>query len=758
MRTQRRTRDRERSTARTAPGTPVAAAALAAALLLLGGAAPATAADPTAAPGAAATAPASPAAAPTAAGQPPAGATQSERLAAELRRNPVYISADLPRQVPRSLAPEFAAVAGRTGVPTYVLVLPDADRTLLAQVHDRLGVDGLYVLVEKYGGITVSAFGTDLPAEAAARIVNHEVPYDAGPLARLTAFADKVVQDRSRVEAEADETSRNHDDYPSRTYISSTDRENQNLLLGLAAVLVPGLLLALGLRFARRRDTPAPARPGRVPLAKSAAKPQFEKGAGRQGVGRKAKGAAGPRPRPASPSAGSWRPGVLAVTLAAALASLLGVVLAAPAVFPQTIDDPDLTVTRADLDARATEAAAALTAGGVYQDPSAPDPLTAEQLAAVRQRIADLAAKTPVHLLFTPSGTDDESAGNGQLLLAQVRRLTGRDGVYVQVDPVNGYLRLAEYAPAGTDVESRFRRADLDYPDRSTASDGLRIPERLNTALDEIAAARPTGERGDDADDYPLPELRSNKLPPLFSDDFAPGVLLGAMLLGILLLLAWGAVAAARAVVRSRRHRAVNPVPAQRAAGPHRTAARPTARQLRVWAGEDTRALAARLAAVDQDAPGRARAWDCLDAAELLLGGDGGRAADPSDLAAATALARAGFDALRGRPDRQLCRTNPLHGAAAGGKVPSWFDSVDLSPRTARLCAECHHDFQNGGAVRTAADRTARRAEAEKRLLHLPDADGGAPVPWDRSGQVLPAALEGLDALILRARESASVQ
>ena len=76
---------------------------------------------------------------------------QSARLAAALRTDPVYVSDQLPREVPRSSEPAFAALAKRTGVPTYVLVLPDqsaAQDALLGTVHDRLGRDGLYVLVD----------------------------------------------------------------------------------------------------------------------------------------------------------------------------------------------------------------------------------------------------------------------------------------------------------------------------------------------------------------------------------------------------------------------------------------------------------------------------------------------------------------------------------------------------------------------------------------------------------------------------------
>ncbi|MFE1318126.1 hypothetical protein [Kitasatospora phosalacinea] len=775
MRTQERTADRRRPTARTAPGTALAAAALAG-LVLLGTAAPASAADPSAAPSASAsTGTSTPAPASTPApGQLPAEAPQSERLAAELRKDPVYISADLPRVVPRSLAPGFAAAAKRTGVPTYVLVLPDADRTTLAQVHDRLGADGLYVLVGDLGNITVSAFGVDLPAESAARVVNHQVPYDAGPLVQFDAFVDKVLQDADQVDAELAEIYRDHDHETPRAYISSTDRQNQNLLLGLAVVVLPGLLLALGLRLSRRRGgdrTPAPA-PSRtvllgkqpaVTLTKDAEKPKTG-----PKTGPKPKAPAVKRPQPGRPgqsgrSAGAapapLRVGVLVATLLATVAAAIGVVLAAPAVFPQTIDDPDLSVTRADLEARITEAAAALTADGIYQDASAPNPLTTEQLAAVRQRIAELSAKTPVHLLFTSSDGDDESEGDSDTLLAQVRLRTGRDGVYVQVDPVNGYLGLVEFGPVATDVERQFSRADLRYPDRSADSDDLKLPERLNTVLDEVAAAQPTGRTGNSAEGSDLPELRSNKLPPLFSSDFGPGLFLGALLLGVLVLLGWAAIAAAQAVLRARRAAADAPPSATPpVTGPRRLAARPTVRQLRSWAAEDAGDLAVRLATVDQDAPGRARAWDCLDAAELLLGEDGGRTADPSDLAAAVALARAGTDALTGRPAPLLCRTNPLHGAADGGKAPFWFASVDLGPKSARVCPDCRGAFRSSGADRTAADLAARRAEADERLLRVPDPDGRGSTVWHEAGQVLPAALDGLDALILRARESASVQ
>ncbi|WP_033259366.1 MULTISPECIES: hypothetical protein [Kitasatospora] len=775
MRIQERARTRARTQGRVrgragGRGRSAAATALAA-LLLLGTAAPQAAADPSPA----ASAP-SAAGAPAAQGQLPDTATQAERLAAALRQDPVYVSVDLPRETPRSLAPRFAEIARRIGVPTYVLVLPDADASLLAQVHDRLGASGLYVLVERYG-VTATGFGVDLPVDDAARVARHTVPYDAGRLAQFEAFAEKLALGADQLAAQVRQIYADGDHEVPERYISATDRQNQNLLIGLAVVLVPGLLLVLGLFLARRR---ADLRPAPAAVSDAPRRPvRLDK---KPGVKPGAKSGAKAGKAPASASAPGWRYGVLAVTLVATVAAVAGVLLAAPQVFAQRVDGPDLRVTPADLAARSEEAAAALTAGGVYQDAAAPTVLSPAQLAAVKQRTAELAASTPVFLLFTGSDSDDESTGDGSRLLAQVRQRTGLDGVYVQVDPVAGYFELVEFRTAATDVETRFRRAELRYPERENGSGDLRIPERLNRVLDTVAAARPTGREGDTGAGSTLPELHDNALPPLFKADLVPGTLLGALLLGILTLVGWACSAAVRA---GRVRRAVAAAVAATAGtdaadaasgvsgpgGARRASAHPTVRQLRAWATEDVRALATRLAAAGPDEPGRARAWDCLDAAGLLLGEDGeGGAhgtrgargargdADPADLAAAVVLAQAGQAVLGGRSEQLLCRANPLHGPATGGRVPSWFAELGLGPKAARICPHCRESFRAGGADRPTADRTARRFAADQRLLRVPDPDGRTSSAWHEAGQVLPAALDGIDALVLRARESASVQ
>ncbi|MFF3391895.1 hypothetical protein ACFYW1_13320 [Streptomyces sp. NPDC002669] len=732
-----------------------------AALVLLGGAGTAVAAGPGTAPSATT--------APTTTADD--GATQSERLAEELRKDPVYVSADRPRRLPRSLAPKIAALAERTGVPTYVLALPTGDAALLALVHDRLGEDGLYVLISDNSTITASAFGVDVPADEARRIALYGTPYGAGPLAAFESFVDAIASGHDRAAAEADELhDRYHEHDKPELYIGSTDRQNQNLLLGLAVVVLPGLVLALGIRLSYRRPgRPLPAGSGKTGNGedgnekagskKAVGNPKppsvaLDKGPARRsdtGPGKRSGGApAEPKARARTGRSAARRRGVLPVTLVATVAAVFAVVLSAPTLFPQTVDSPYLAVTRADLDARVTEVAAGLAAGPVYQDPSTADALTGADLPALRKRIAELAPKGPVHVLVTPSDSDDESGGNDGLLLALVHQRTGQNGVYVLVDPVSGRISLDTF---GTDQDASYRFGRLPYEVRypEYRRDGdLRVMPRLDRTLDAVADARPREGYDPVARDTELPPLHDNRLPGLFSSDFGPGIGLGVLLLGSLLLIVWLGIVIVRAVLEHRRTRAAAPSAPQHAVS-RPAAALPSVRQLRAWAAADVRELTGQLAAAGQDAPGRARAWDCLDAAGLLAE-TGDEAAGAGDLAAVVVLSRAGLDALRGHPHPSLCRLNPLHGGATGGKVPGGLAGPGAGPGPVRLCPACRD------ALRATPGPASRRHEATERLLRLPGAGGHDRIAWDEAGQVLPAALEGVEALVLRARESASVQ
>ncbi|MFB7916054.1 hypothetical protein [Streptomyces sp. NPDC056061] len=744
------------------------AGAALAALMLLGGAGTAVADGPGTTPTPTATATATA----TAASKAADGASRPERLAEELRKNPVYVSADRPRRLPRSLAPDIAALAARTGVPTYVLALPAGDDTLLALVHDRLGKTGLYVLISEYSSIHAAAFGVDVPVEEAGRVALYGTPYGAGPLAAFESFVDAIASGHDRAAAEADKLyERYRKDGKPEEYISSTDRQNQNLLLGLAVVVIPGLVLALGTWFALHRSRPAGKadlkrvagpRNRSVSLDKSASK-NSDKGAGKTPGKGSDTGSGKAAVRPQAPPRARFaarRRGVLPVTVVATAAAVVAVVQLAPSVFPQTVDGPYLRITEGDLDARVEEVAAGLAAGPIYQDLSTAEMLNGADLPVIHRRLAELEPEGPVYVLVTTSNTDDESGGDQDILLARVHQRTGRNGVYVLIDPVSGRIAMNTF---GTDHDTvgRFMRlpSSVIYPEYRRDGD-MQVVPRLDKALDAVAEAEPSKGYDPAIRETELPPLHDNRLPSLFTSDFGPGVALGTLLLCVLLPVIWLVLALIRLLLRSRRTAAVEPSPPQHV-GPRHAAALPSVRQLRAWAAADVRELTGRLAATAQDTPGRTRAWDCLDAAELLAGaGDGhpDRAAGAGDLAAVAVLARAGLAALRGQLHPTVCRLNPLHGEATGGRVPGWLVDRGIGPGSARLCPACRDAVRSSGVSRGTADAAARERVVSERLLSLPGADGRTRIAWNEAGQVLPGAREGLEALILRARESAGVQ
>jgi hypothetical protein len=672
-------------------------------------------------------------------------ATQAERLAAELRRTPVYVSPDRPREYPRSLAPEIARIAHRTGVPTYVLALPAGDRTLLARVHDRLGKDGLYVLIGGYGSIDAAAFGVAAPADEAARAALYATPTGAGPLDSFRTFADTVALGPAKAEARAAELDRQYQAHGRPdAYIDSVDRQNQNLLLGMGVVLIPGLVLALGLYLSRPRGPDARVSPGKKPTVSLGKKQSVS-------LGKKSTGGAGKKKAAAK---APRRRGVLPATAAATVAALLAVVFAAPTVFPETVDGPDLHVTRADLDTRVGEATAALADSPVYQSSWAPDVLTGADRTAILHRMTALKQTGPVYLVITPSTSDDEVGGDAELLLARIHRGTGHDGVYVLLDPADGRIELATFG-TGRDAASRFMAlpTSVRYPDYRRDGD-LQVRPRLERTLDAVAASRPDSGYDKETPETALPPLHDNRLPSLYTSDFGPGLFLGFLGLGVLLLVLWPLIALARRLVRRARSGAAAPgLAAGLAAGvpePWHQSAEPTARQLRNWAVTDVRALTDRLADTPQDAPDRARAWDCLDAATLLTGGERPHEdAEPGTLVAVVLLAGAGIAALDGHTGTVLCRLNPLHGGATGGRIPAKHADRAHLPRSAKLCLACL----------TALSGPQAASARTQRLLRLPATAGrGARTDWHQAGPILPAAADGVTALISRARESASVQ
>ncbi|MFW6694386.1 hypothetical protein [Streptomyces sp. MAR4 CNX-425] len=656
---------------------------------------------------------------------------QAAYLAAQLREDPVYVTDQAPREIPRSAAPEFAAVAKRTGVPTYVVLLPERgafDERLLGAVHDRLRRDGLYVLLDSSGiGVTAVPFGVDVPASAAATVALYELPYDAGPVLTFQRFVEALTDDDPAGRAEAARQKYGGDadsgprEEPDKLHITRTDRENQSFLTGIALAGVPLLTLTLTVYVLRIRTR---ARQDRA--ARAGGKPA------------------------AAPFAGVGGRGLLAACAAAAVLAG-GIALGAAARYDDTTSDPGPLPTRADMTARLDRVAAGLAEHPVYLDPESPAQIDAAELKELRGRIGAL--DVPVYVVSVPMAPEDESGGQADTFLKTLAETSGKDGVYVLADPRSGYVDAADLG-VGLDIELYLLPEEIGYPPRE--NDDLRLGERVGALLDELAGARRGG--GDGAGTVPSPldppdPVSEDALPSVFAADFVPGLVVGALGSAV----AFGVVAGSVGILRRARAAVAAAGAVAGAAGPEGGAAPgyeappdPSEAYLRRTAHAELAALAREFDAADPDGAVRTRVWDCLDAAQLLVDAqeDGRIDADapPEALAAAIALARAGRATLA-RPDaappRGLCTLNPLHGPAHARS------RTRLAPgapaRTVPLCAACR-------AAASAGPDTARA-----RRLTLPSPRGKARIPYDEAPGALAAAGEGIPRLIREAQESAGV-
>ena len=150
----------------------------------------------------------------------PAGAVEwseppsrADHLAAQLRRDPVYVTDHAPRALPPDTAARIKAAVARLGVPAYVAVTPlvgvgnpNPNEPLVPLLHDRLRRDGLYLVVSPrgLGGGEVRQFGggRSIPVEDAWRAAEAELPSDATAPERVERFVDIALSGRARERAE----------------------------------------------------------------------------------------------------------------------------------------------------------------------------------------------------------------------------------------------------------------------------------------------------------------------------------------------------------------------------------------------------------------------------------------------------------------------------------------------------------------------------------------------------------------------------
>ncbi|MFJ4565688.1 hypothetical protein ACIP4U_18635 [Streptomyces caelestis] len=635
-----------------------------------------------------------------------APATQAAYLADRLREDPVHVTDQLPREIPRSAASGFARLAKKTGVPTYVLVLPAqsslSGEQLLGAVHDRLGRDGLYVLVDGMEVAEATAYGVRAPADAALTVTRYELPADAGPLLSFKRFVDVVSLGDERATARAEAAREKYrDDEPADLYIGPSDRRNQSFLTGILLTGVP-LLILLTAGYARRR--------------------------------RRRSGAERRVPR--------W------VVPGAAVLTATAVALTATTVFDQTTSSAAPPPTPADLSARVERVAAGLKQDPVYADPESPRVLDARRLDRLHEQIRDFRRSEgggPVFVSVVPQTPGSESAGDSMLFAAAVHAKVRQDGLYVVADPDDGTIDFYNHGLRLDTNHLSFELPDsVTFGDsRADEADDHLLGERLDRLMAFLDETPRTDRPGSEPSPAAAPSPAAEKaLPPLFATDFWPGLFVGAFLAVLLS----GVVAGATWIVTGlRRRRSPAPDPARLL--PLTSPAEPSASYLRRTARAELSAFTREFTEPD----GHPRAWDCLDAALLLLDGDPDRArrpgTDPATLAAVVVLARAGRAALTGDSYDLCCGVNPLHGPA----VSRHRVRVSAHNRRRRLLPVCE-------SCRDTA--ITQPGDIPGRLLKLPGSapgDGGRPPYYDATDGPLSAVPGGIARFIDKVRETAGV-
>ncbi|NUP19218.1 MAG: hypothetical protein HOZ81_24615, partial [Streptomyces sp.] len=450
---------------------------------------------------------------------------QAAHLADRLRANPVYVTDQLPREVPQSTAPAFAEVAKRTGVPTYVVVLPSqsaADPSLLTEIHKRLGRDGLYVLLDESFVTEAEAHGVDAPTEDAWTVALYEVPHDAGPLRRFERFVEVVAQGEEKAAARAKAARakyRDGDEEPAALYIGPSDRSDQSFLTGTLLTGVPLLILLL-VPYVRRWWLR--------------------------------------RPRPAGTTGAVWRKEVKASralrrTLPVlALAAAVAVTVTAPVVFDQTRSSWSPKPRAIDLNARLDRVAEGLAQDPVYADPESPRILDSAQSARLHDRIGAFSRSAgggPVFVSLVPQLTEDESGGDEEAFAAALHDKLGEDGVYIVADPASGYidafnhgLRLDGYSLL-YDLPEAITHGD----DKAAEAEDHFLGERLSALMTILDKTPRTDESNSPGDPYPVTDpVTEDELPPLFGSDFWPALFMGVLAAGLV----FGLVAGLLGIVR----------------------------------------------------------------------------------------------------------------------------------------------------------------------------------------------------------------
>ncbi|WP_053619577.1 hypothetical protein [Nocardiopsis sp. NRRL B-16309] len=510
---------------------------------------------------------------------------------------------------PAEVTEAVHAAFGPLGVPYQVVVTPFAgiggmavSGEMVPALHDRLGTDGIYVLLPPEGRpLEVRAYGVDVPVDAGTRAVDAGLDYDApaADVARVLAeaMADPAVADALEAEAERAEAA------PEAwaDFLEDIDptRFNGPENLGFLAGTVAGILVTAGgwaVWLALRR--------GR---------------------------------------------GAVAATTAAGAVALAAAAVVVP--YPYVLDAPvggheipdPLELVRMEepyvvSTGRVEHIAERLAGDPLYVDPLNPQPR--DGLEEVAATLSD--GSVPVYAAVVNLDSDDEAEGDPDILAAALASVAGREGIYLVAGPAFDASSVQVGAAAhGVEVDSFALWSpiyDIEEPTPALAVDAAVTALREEAEMEPAQDARFTPQFADDEPILPGPRSERYWSGGLWGGLLLVGPLVAAAVIGSYYLTVL--------LVRNLR------------SGAGRTVLGP--RALRRIARRETRRLRTLLSARGDRVP---EAYMPQAEAALILMD---RGVEGLDLLGTAVLARRVTAAAEnpGADDLGPCLVNPLHPAA----------------------------------------------------------------------------------------------
>jgi hypothetical protein len=220
--------------------------------------------------------------------------SRADHIAAALRRDPVYVTDHAPRALPPDTAARIRASVARLGAPVYVAVTPTSGvgqynpaDSLAARLRDRLGKDGIYIVVAPSGGDgEARQFGGSrrLPLEDAWSAANLEMPGDASASDMVARFVEIALSGHARER-------RDHPSPRPKSKVrkaldadDAADRRASRIEWGVfsgGAVVSGGIILGLLILYrvrSAKKKPPQKRQPKKKPATQKSAKRQNAKG------------------------------------------------------------------------------------------------------------------------------------------------------------------------------------------------------------------------------------------------------------------------------------------------------------------------------------------------------------------------------------------------------------------------------------------------------------------------------------------------